>query len=579
MRTREETPMSTRTRRGSVGGMSAINEISNAYVADLARISPMMATYLGLPGDESALDDLSPTGLAKSHDLVTSTLGRLAPAESTGVADDMAREVLAERLQVERDLYDSGWRHADLNVIASPLQNVRMVFDLMATDSDEEVAVLATRMAAVPGALAGYWQSLEWAADRGQVAAVRQIEKCAAQCDTYAGSGDEQGFFTALAASVNPDGTRGPELSSQLTEAASAADAAYAELAEKLRTRLLQRAPTKDAVGRERYVLASREFLGAAIDLEETYAWGWAEFLAVEAELIEVAGRIAPGAGPAGAAAALDADPKYHVSGLDGLQAWMQGLSDGAVADLAETHFDIPQELRTLECRIAPPGGSVGAYYTGPSDDLTRPGRMWWAVEPGREVFSTWRETTVVYHEGVPGHHLQIGTAVIRKDSLNDFQRLLSDTSGYSEGWALYAERLVRELGYLDDDGVLLGMLDSQLFRAARVIVDIGMHLELEIPPGTGFHEGERWTGELGLEFLLTRTISDPAHCRDEIDRYLGWPGQAPSYKIGERVWLAGRDNARRRHGDQFDLKAFHMAGLNMGGMGLDPLAERLATL
>jgi len=204
---------------------------------------------------------------------------------------------------------------------------------------------------------------------------------------------------------------------------------------------------------------------------------------------------------------------------------------------------------------------------------------MWWAVEPGREVFSTWRETTVVYHEGVPGHHLQIGTAVIGKDRLNDFQRLLSDTSGYSEGWALYAERLVRELGYLDDDGVLLGMLDSQLFRAARVIVDIGMHLELEIPPGTGFHEGERWTGELGLEFLLTRTISDPAHCRDEIDRYLGWPGQAPSYKIGERVWLAGRDNARRRHGEQFDLKAFHMAGLNMGGMGLDPLAERLAAL
>ena len=111
------------------------------------------------------------------------------------------------------------------------------------------------------------------------------------------------------------------------------------------------------------------------------------------------------------------------------------------------------------------------------------------------------------------------------------------------------------------------------------MVVDIGMHLELEIPAGTGFHEGERWTGELGLEFLLTRTITDPAHCRDEIDRYLGWPGQAPSYKIGERVWMAGRDAARRRHGAAFDLKAFHTAALNMGGMGLDPLARRLATL
>jgi uncharacterized protein (DUF885 family) len=143
----------------------------------------------------------------------------------------------------------------------------------------------------------------------------------------------------------------------------------------------------------------------------------------------------------------------------------------------------------------------------------------------------------------------------------------------------LYAEQLVRELGYIANDGQLLGLLDSQLFRAARVIVDIGMHLELQIPAGTGFHEGERWTPELGLEFLLTRTVSDPVHCRDEIDRYLGWPGQAPSYKIGERIWIAGRDDARRRHGADFDFKAFHTAALNMGGMGLDPLARRLATL
>ena len=192
----------------------------------------------------------------------------------------------------------------------------------------------------------------------------------------------------------------------------------------------------------------------------------------------------------------------------------MQQLSDDAVAELGRTHFDIPEPIRTLDCKIAPPGGTVGAYYTGPSDDLSRPGAMWWSVEPGREVFSTWREVTTVYHEGVPGHHLQIATAVYQRDSLNDFQRLLAGTSGHAEGWALYAERLMRELGYLDDDPILLGMLDAQLFRAARVVVDIGMHLELEIPAGTGFHEGERWTPDLGLEFLLTRTISEPEALR-----------------------------------------------------------------
>jgi uncharacterized protein (DUF885 family) len=538
----------------------------------------MLATSLGLPGGEDRLDNLSPAGIDDQHGLVLRTLRALDDAEPATTAEEIAGQVLRERLEVERDVHDSGWLHADLNVIDSPLQGVRQIFDLMPTESDGDVAVLAARMTAVPAALAGYRESLRFAADRGKVSAVRQIDKCAEQCDTYAGVGGT-GFFAGLADSVNPDGNRGAELSRALTAAATTADAAYAELGAFLRTELRGLAPESDAVGRERYALASRNFLGAVIDLEETYAWGWQEFLAIEAELHEIAERIAPGAGPKGAAAALDADAAGQLNGLDALQAWMQDLSDRAIADLAGTHFEIPDPIKRLECLIAPPGGGVGAYYTGPSDDFSRPGQMWWAVEPGRTVFSTWRETSVVYHEGVPGHHLQIATAVFRRDTLNDYQRLMAGTSAHWEGWALYAERLVRELGYLRNDGQLLGLLESQMFRAARVIVDIGMHLELPIPVGTGFHEGERWTSALGLEFLLTRTITDPAQCRDEIDRYLGWPGQAPSYKIGERVWMAGRDAARQANGDAFDVKAFHTAALNMGSMGLDQLASRLAAL
>lgn len=558
--------------------MSEITDLSNRYVVEFARSSPMTATYLGLPGGEDQLDDFSPAGLAAGNELVLRTLTALLAAPSTGTDDDIARDVLVERLEVERDLYESGWAHATLNVLASPLQDIRMVFDLMPTETDEDVEHIARRMAAVPAAVAGYQESLLAAAAAGRVAARRQIDKCAIQCDTYSGV-IGTGFFAGLAESVNPDGGRGEVLTAALTSGAAAADAAYAGLGAFLRTELRPAAPEKDAVGRERYALASRNFLGAVIDLEETYAWGWSEFLAIESEMREVAERIAPGAGPVGAAALLDNDPEYQVAGLDALQRWMQGLSDRAIADLGTTYFEISDQIKTLECLIAPPGGGVGAYYSGPSDDFSRPGRMWWAVEAGREVFSTWRETSIVYHEGVPGHHLQIATAVARKDTLNDYQRLLAGTSAHAEGWALYAEQLVRELGYLTNDGQLLGLLESQMFRAARVVVDIGMHLELQIPAGTGFHEGERWTSELGLEFLLTRTITDRAHCRDEIDRYLGWPGQAPAYKVGERVWIAGREAAQRRRGDDFDFKAFHAAALNMGGMGLDPLAKRLALL
>lgn len=555
--------------------MTPIDEISNTFVKDAAALSPSVAIYLGLDSDR-VLDDLSPDGLAEFAELNTAALNTAIAAPVATEAEGVARDVFVERLELHRDRYEAGDLHSSLNVIASPVQETRMLFDLLPTESDDDYADLARRMAAVPTTLEGYRQSLLEGVRRGRVSAVRQVDKCASQCDTYSGTGssDASGFFSGLAAKAGRSGG----LADELESAAAAADGAYAELATFLRTELRPHAPELDAVGHDAYMRGSRDFLGATVDLHETYAWGWDEFLSIEAELVEVAGRIVSGATPAEVAAHLDADARYQVAGKDGLQRWMQELSDGAVDELSRTHFDVPGPMRTLDCKIAPPGGGVGAYYMGPSDDFSRPGSMWWSVEPGKQVFPTWREVTTVYHEGVPGHHLQIATATYQRESLNDYQRLLAGTSGHAEGWALYAERLMRELGYLDDDGNLLGMLDAQLFRAARVVIDIGMHLQLEIPTGTGFHEGERWTPELGLEFLLTRTISDAAHSADEIDRYLGWPGQAPSYKVGERMWLEGRDAARARHGDDFDPKAFHTKALQFGGMGLDALAGLLAT-
>ena len=554
--------------------VQSIDEISDAFVRDLCAMVPSTAVLYGRPSDGTA-DDLSPAGLAAVADL---TRGAVADAEAAPLAGDrerVARDVLVERLRLRLDRYDAGDLHGDLNVIASPLQKQRRVFDLLPTSTDDDLAVLASRMNALPAVFAGYRASLLEGVERGRIASVRQVDKCAEQCDTYAGRGGGMGFFSSLVARLR----REDALGRRLATAALVADGAYADLADFLRAGIRHHAPRKDAVGRERYTLASREFLGATIDLDETYAWGWDEFLGLEAELHDVAGRIAPGLPPREVAEQLDADPAHQVTGTPALLRWMQELSDRAVTELGQTHFDIPEPLRRLECKIAPPGGVVGAYYMRPSDDLCRPGSMWWSVEPGRERFATWREVTTVYHEGVPGHHLQIGTATYQRGSLNDFQRLGAGTSGHAEGWALYAERLMRELGYLDDDAELLGMLDAQLFRAARVVIDIGMHLELEIPAGTGFHEGERWTPELGLEFLRTRTIADSAHSADEIDRYLGWPGQAPAYKVGERVWLAGREAARARHGARFDPKAFHAAALRFGGMGLDPLTGLLATI
>lgn len=558
----------------------SITAVSNRLVADWAALSPITASLIGVPGFERQLDDLSPTGLAALDALHAAALHSASTARTTGPADESARRVLAERLEVERDRYASGWAHANLNVIESPLQMVRMVFDVMPTATDEDWSTYAARMRAVPAALSGYRESLLLASSRGQVAAVRQVDGCAGQCDAYAGGDGTAGFFSTAVVGAAVDGAPvDQQLADELTAAAAGAEAAYAELGAFLRTELRPAAPTHDAVGEERYLLCSRLFLGARVDLRGTYDWGWQEFLAIEAELRDVADRILPGGSPQAAADSLDADPAHRVTGRDGLQQWLQQLSDCAVADLAVRAFDIPAPLRVLQCNIAPPGGVTGAYYTSPSDDFSRPGQMWWSVESGKESYPVWRDVTTVYHEGVPGHHLQLATAVLERDRLNDFQRLMATTSGHAEGWALYAERLVRELGYLAADAHLLGMLDAQLFRAARVVLDIGMHLELPIPAGTGFHEGETWSPALGLEFLLTRTLTEDRYARDEIDRYLGWPGQATSYKVGERVWLQARAAARLRHGGDFDEKAFHTAALRLGGMGLAQLADELDQL
>jgi uncharacterized protein (DUF885 family) len=285
-----------------------------------------------------------------------------------------------------------------------------------------------------------------------------------------------------------------------------------------------------------------------------------------------------PGGSVDDAVAALDAEPGRKIAGKAAFRDWMQELADRTIADLHGRHFDIPEPARRIECMIAPTSEG-GIYYTAPSEDFTRPGRMWWAVADGVEEFSTWREVTTVYHEGVPGHHLQVAQAVYQREKLNRWRRVMCWVSGHGEGWALYSERLMEELGYLEDPGNLLGMLDGQMLRAARVVVDLGVHLQLPIPAGAGWREGEIWNAELAWEFLRARVRMGDEMLRFELNRYLGWPGQAPSYKLGERIWLQARADAKARKGAAFDLKEFHSQALALGSLGLDPLQAALARL
>jgi uncharacterized protein (DUF885 family) len=545
--------------------------VADAYTDALIRLNPSFATELGLPGHETEYQDFSPAGLAEFATEATKALAALDALADLAPQDDVdavTLDAMRERLGLQLEIHGTGWDEANLNNIASPAQDIRAIFDLMPTDTAVQWEHIAGRALNVPAALAGYVESLRHAKDAGRVSAARQVSSVIEQATKHAA---EDGFFAKLAAGARTaDGPLEPSVRKKLDAGADAARGAYRELAEFLRTELLPAAPAKDAVGRERYALASRSFLGAAVDLDETYAWGVQELDRLIAEQEKVASVIKPGASITEAKDVLNNDPTRRLKGTDALKAWMQELSDKAVAELAGVHFDIPDVMKKLECLIAPTDEG-GIYYTGPSEDFSRPGRMWWSVPAGEDTFTTWAETTTVYHEGVPGHHLQVATATYRRELLNKWRRNVCWTSGHGEGWALYAEKLMQELGYLSDPGDQMGMLDMQRMRAARVVFDIGVHLELEIPArwGTG-----TWTPDTGYGFLKENLAISEGQLNFEFTRYLGWPGQAPSYKVGQRLWEQIRADLEARPG--FDLKDFHTKALNIGSVGLDTLRRAL---
>ncbi|WP_442575606.1 DUF885 domain-containing protein [Microbacterium sp. F51-2R] len=547
---------------------TSIDKIADEWVDTLAELDPSLATYIGRDEFNDRYADYSPEGTARLIDEARSTLAAFDAATPVDSVDEITKEDVSREIRLAIELHEAKWNLRDLNVIASPAQEIRSVFDLMPTDSVDDWSVVSTRLKALPAAIEGYITTLREGIDQGVVPARRQVSEVVTQIARYT---NDSGFFATFAGEAAPaEGQLPASLARDLADNANAARVAYDELASFLSSELAPAAGEKDAVGRELYSLMSRRFLGATIDLDETYEWGVEELARMVAEQESIANEIKAGASVEEAVAFLEQDPSHQLHGTDALQRWMQETSDRAIAELGKTHFDIPEPIRKLECMIAPTKEG-GIYYTGPTDDFSRPGRMWWSVPEGVEDFDTWRELTTVYHEGVPGHHLQIAQAVYNRAELNSYRRLLGGTSGHAEGWALYAERLMEQLGYLSDPADRLGMLDGQRMRAARVVLDIGVHLSKPRLDGQG-----EWDAAYALEFMRHNVNMSDEFIQFEVNRYLGWPGQAPSYKVGQRIWEGLRDEVAEREGGDFSIKEFHRRALGIGGVGLDTLRTAL---
>jgi uncharacterized protein (DUF885 family) len=562
-------------------GPRPVRDAADAYVLALAELNPVLSTSLGLRRDEDRLPDLSPAGQQARDDLARATLRELDAIERgagpPGAADPGERRcgrLLRERLDADLAISDTGERLREISNVFGPAQRVRSTFLQMPAATAEDWAVIARRMRRIPEALTGYRESLAEGARRGLLTAPRQVRAMTAQLMAWEDAAGGRGWFAEFAAGADVPAP----LRADLDAAAAQAIAAAAGLRGWLSEEYLPRTDgTPDGVGAERYLVGARRWTGASLDLAETYDWGWSQYRLLREEMAAQAERVLPGATVPAAMRYLD-DHGEAVTGVEEIRVRLQQMLDEAVASLDGTHFDLAPPLRVVEARIAPEGSAAAPYYTAPSQDFSRPGRTWLPTL-GRTRFPLWSLVSMWYHEGVPGHHLQLAQWVHLSGRLSLFQTRVGLVSACAEGWALYAERLADELGFFAEPGARLGYLNEQMARAIRVVIDIGMHLRLEVPADSPVGAGEAWTPELALAFFAAHSGRDSAFLESEIIRYLGGPGQAISYKLGERAWLAGRQAARQARAAGFDLKSWHMAALSLGSLGLDDLTAELARL
>lgn len=522
----------------------------------------MAATALGIPGYDHLLDDLSMATETKVADYRRSVLNRVKAMAPTDEIDRIAKEVLIERVESSLQLFDSQEAFITYGPIANPVSGIRSIFTLMSTEGDEAIANITSRLNAIGAALESWKSTLEEMQALGKGTARRQVLGVAEQLTVHGSGG-----YANMASSIDPDG-KYPDLHL----AAQSAESACLSMAKWMEEVHAPRSLDIDGVGAERYAPWARFFTGADLDLRATYEWGIEDLNQINARMYKAAEKLGlAGMSLKEVAQHCEEAELHSIEGEENLLAKLLEFTEQAVERLDGVYFDIDPRIKFCDARIAPEGSAAAPYYMAPSEDLARPGTTWYPTL-GHTRFNFWHIASTWYHEAIPGHHLQCATATIEKDRLTRFQRTEAWISGYGEGWALYAERFMDELGAFEDPAFELGFLSGQALRAARIIVDIGMHCGYED------FDGNIWNAESAFNLLVDRALLAPDFAKSEIDRYLGWPGQAISYKVGERVWVRTREDAKARLGDKFDIKAWHNYALKIGPMGLDPFEREMST-
>jgi len=543
-----------------------IDELAESFWQRFLEQSPISATVNGDKRYDDRLPDPGPEGRAAGRKLAEDMANAAAsiPDEGLSVEDEITRDVFGVigRLAVEQD----DLRLDVLNVVDQmngPQTLLPQLTQLQGADTPQDFENFVARLHAYPAYMAANLELMREAEAMGLTAPRIVAERTIAQLERMLAVPIDEAIVPSMARVAEDDDRE--TIRAIVRDEIYPADQRFLEelkgsyFAKTRHEPGIWSAPNGEAIYRN----LMRFWTSLDLDAQEVHDSGVAELEQIEGERRAISTKAGFGDDTHAYRRHLGADASNMATSREDLVNHALALIDRAAAEAPKMFGRLPKSAcRVLAVEEYKEADAPFAYYWPPTPDGSRPGTYYVnAYDLPSRTFSKLAPTT--YHEAIPGHHFQIALDT-ENTSLNDFRRFAARfaAGAFVEGWGLYAERLADEMGLYADASERFGMLDAQAWRAARLVVDTGLH-------------ALRWTRQQSIDLLLEAGLSE-TDAIIETDRYIANPGQALSYKVGQREIERLRRELSARDGDRFDLPAFHDAVLGHGSLPLATLAHRL---
>jgi uncharacterized protein (DUF885 family) len=546
-----------------------VHALAEDYWETFLEANPTTATFLGDHRFDDRIEDLSAAGEQEQRRRWAGLHQRLAAVDRSALDldDRVTCRQLAQEIGDALAAIDARLAELSSDQMTGYHVGQLMAASLVSAPDPESAWKLAERLRQLPRALEQAGQRFLEGVAAGRTPAKVCVDRSLNVIDGYLSSPVSADVFMRL---TGPEGWDGEsKWRAALGDiVAEAVRPAYGQLATLLRDRLLPVARGDQHCGlgwlddgEELYATWMRHHTTTELTAAEVHQFGLAEVTGrLRAEYASIGGRLFGLSDPAEVFQRLRDDHTLRFQTPEGIMAAARAMLESASARMPDWFGRLPH----TDCAIeAVPDflaeDSPTAYYVPPAPDGSRNG-TYFVNTNNPQAKARYESASIAFHEAIPGHHLQL-TIASEMSHLPRFRRFSEVNAAFCEGWGLYSERLADEMGLYPGDLDRIGMLSADSLRSCRLVVDTGMH-------------AMGWSRGRAIEFMATHTPMAASEVSVEVDRYIGMPGQALAYKVGQREIFRLRDAARAAFGPQFDIKVFHDTVLGSGSVGLPALSE-----